>query len=90
PEKQAALRERLKLMMRKNTYSPASAELTLEPVQVRAIESVGQHYSALFTGDPSLNKLRDASALQPKAIKNPESMRQLLAFFFWSSWTCST
>lgn len=90
PEKQAALRERLKLMMRKNTYSPASAELTLEPVQVRAIESVGQHYSALFTGDPSLNKLRDAYALQPKAIKNPESMRQLLAFFFWSSWTCST
>lgn len=90
PEKQAALKERLKLLIRKNTYNPTTKELTLEPVQVKAIEAVSKHYSALFTGDPSLTDLRNAYALQPKAITNPTSMHNLIAFFFWASWTCST
>jgi nitric oxide reductase subunit B len=90
PEKQAALRERLKILIRKNTYDSISGNLTLEPIQIWAIESVGNHYTALFTGDPSLSKLRDAYALQPQAINNSKSMRQLLAFFFWASWSCST
>lgn len=90
PERQAALRERLKLLIRKNTYDSKSGDLTIDPVQLRAIESVGKHYTALFTGDPSEAKLRDAYALQPQAVKNPAAMKQLLAFFFWASWACST
>ncbi|MBY0359097.1 MAG: nitric-oxide reductase large subunit [Candidatus Obscuribacterales bacterium] len=89
-EKQAAFRERLKLLIRKNTYDPTSKDLTLDPVNILAIESVGKHYTALFTGDPSLAKLRESYALQPKAITNPESMRQMLAFFYWATWACST
>lgn len=90
PEKQAALRERLKLLMRKNTYDPNTKDLLLEPVQTQAIEFVGKHYTGLFTGDPALSKLREAYALQPKAVHDPESMRRLLAFFHWTAWTCST
>jgi nitric oxide reductase subunit B len=90
PEKQAALRERLKLLMRKNTYNAQTGDLTLDRVQALAVEEVSKHYTALFTGDPALAKLRDAYALQPKAVRNPESMRQLVGFFFWASWTCST
>ncbi len=90
PEKQAALRERLKILMRKNTFDPGTKQLTLTQVQSEAIKSVGQHYSALFTGDPTMAKLRDAYALQPRAVTNPEAMKQLVAFFFWTAWSCST
>lgn len=90
PEKQAALRERLKILMRKNTFDPGTKQLTLTPVQSDAIKSVGQHYTALFTGDPAMAKLRDAYALQPRAVTNPEAMKQLVAFFFWTAWSCST
>ncbi|HEY9755223.1 MAG TPA: nitric-oxide reductase large subunit [Oculatellaceae cyanobacterium] len=90
PEKQAAFRERLTLLVRKNTYDPATKQLTLQPVQAEAIESVGKHYSGLFMGDPALADLRNAYALQPKAVTNEKAMHQLLAFFYWAAWACST
>jgi nitric oxide reductase subunit B len=89
-EQQAALRERLKLLMRPNTYNPQTGDLVLQPIQAEAIQAVGKHYTALFTGDPSLAKLRDAYALQPRAVKDPQAMHRLLGFFFWTSWACST
>jgi nitric oxide reductase subunit B len=90
PEKQAALKERLKLLMRKNTYDQSTGSIVLQPIQVSAINEVNKHYTSLFTGAPETAKLRDAYALQPKAIKNEQSMKQLLAFFFWASWVCHT
>ncbi|MBX9772015.1 MAG: nitric-oxide reductase large subunit, partial [Candidatus Obscuribacterales bacterium] len=90
PEKQAALKERLRLRVRENRFDPVSKTLTISQDERVAIDAVGQHYTALFTGDPSLQKLRDAYALQPQAVKDPARMKQLVAFFFWSSWACST
>ncbi len=90
PEQQAALRERLRLLMRKNTYDTNTKTLTLAPIQADAIQDVSKHYSALFSGDPSLTKLRDAYALQPKAVHNEQSLRQLISFFHWAAWSCST
>lgn len=89
-EDQASLRERLKLLMRKNTYDAGTGTLTLDAVQAAAIAEVNKHYWGLFTGAPELAKLRDAYALQPHAVKDPQAMRQLNAFFFWTSWTCAT
>lgn len=90
PEAQAALRERLKLLMRKNTYDPQSQQLVMQPDQINAIKKVEKHYTGLFMGDPAFDKLRDAYALQPKAVKTTQSMHQLSAFFFWASWACAT
>lgn len=89
-EKQAALKERLRILVRKNRFDTNTKTLTVGLDERAAIDAVSQHYTALFTGDESMRKLRDAYALQPQAIKDPTRMRQLVAFFFWTSWACST
>jgi nitric oxide reductase subunit B len=47
-------------------------------------------YSGLFTNSPALDKLREAYAIPANALKDPERVRQLNAFFFWISWACVT
>ena len=34
--------------------------------------------------------LRDAYAIAENSLKDPERVRLLNAFFFWTSWTCVT
>ncbi|MDX2106213.1 MAG: nitric-oxide reductase large subunit [Candidatus Melainabacteria bacterium] len=89
-EKQAALKERLRKLIRTNKYDPNTKVLTLSNEEVEAINEVSKHYSALFMGDESMHKLRDAYALQPHAVKDPTKMKQMVAFFYWTSWACST
>ncbi|OPZ86647.1 MAG: Nitric oxide reductase subunit B [bacterium ADurb.Bin425] len=89
-EKQAALKARLKEQMRKNTYNQSSRDLVLTAAQAEAVEATGKHYSALFRGEESQKKLREAYAMQPQAVRNDENMHKLLAFFFWASWACGT
>jgi nitric oxide reductase subunit B len=48
-EPQAALRERLRLLMRANHYDPATGTLTVEPVRARAFEANQQHYADVFS-----------------------------------------
>ena len=90
PEKQAALKERLKNLIRTNRFDQQTRSITISADESSAIEEVGKHYSALFTGDPNMSKLRDAYALQPQAIKDPVKMKQLVGFFYWTAWACST
>jgi nitric oxide reductase subunit B len=59
-------------------------------LRARAIRSVGEHYAALFGDDPAADKLRDAYAIASNAIRDPQRMRQLNDFFFWTSWACAT
>lgn len=89
-ETKAALKERLRLLVRENRFDKTLDKLTISEEEKLAIEKVGAHYTALFTGEKSLAKLRDAYALQPVAIKDQSKMRDLISFFFWSSWACST
>lgn len=89
-EQQAALKEKLRKLIRTNRYDTKTQNLNLSQEESNAIAEVSKHYTALFMGDKSLEKLRDAYALQPHAIKDPEKMKQMLAFFYWSSWACST
>ncbi|MGD0039341.1 MAG: cbb3-type cytochrome c oxidase subunit I, partial [Isosphaeraceae bacterium] len=89
-EDQGALKARLRGEIRHNTYDPRTGDLVVSPLRARAIRSVGKHYAALFGDDPEADKLRDAYAITSNAIRDPQRMRQLNDFFFWTSWACAT
>jgi nitric oxide reductase subunit B len=83
-EQQAALRERLKELMRKNTYNSATGQVVLDPVRARAFESNLAYYQKLFTeGKPEY-------AIPKNTLTDREKIKQLASFFFWSSWAAST
>jgi nitric oxide reductase subunit B len=84
PEQQAALRERLSRLMRKNTYDPESRTLVLPPVRARAFEANAAHYADVF------RRGRAEYAIPAGALSDPERARQLAAFMFWTSWAAST
>jgi len=80
PEPQAALRERLRLTLRANRYDPATRTLTIEPVRARAFDANQKHFAAVFRdGQPEY-------AIPPGTVSDPERLRQLSAFFFWTAW----
>ena len=84
PEQQAQLQKRLELVMRTNKFDPASQTLTVDPVRARAFEANLQHYSDVFSNG-------NVDYAIPKAAQSdPEKLRQLGAFFFWTSWAAST
>lgn len=87
---QAALRERLKEEIRKNTYDPNTGDIIISDVRAAAIADVGQHYNDLFSDAPALDKLRNAYAIPANTIPDPERRAKMNAFFFWASWACAT
>ncbi|MBF0313058.1 MAG: nitric-oxide reductase large subunit [Oligoflexia bacterium] len=91
-ELQAMLKARLQAELRKNTYDSTSSisTITISAVRAMAIQFVSKHYTALFTDDPTLDDLRDAYAIHKNALKDPERLRKLSAFFFWTSWAAVT
>lgn len=89
-EQKAGLESRLQGELRKNTYDPATGTITVSPLRAEAIESLGRHYQSLFMDDPSYQKLRSDYAIPVNAIRDPERMRMMNAFFFWTSWACIT
>jgi len=83
-EAKAALRERLRLTLRSNRYDPATGTLTLEPVRARAFEGNHKHFAAVFSqGKPEY-------AIPAGTVSDPERLRQLSAFFFWTAWAAAT
>ena len=66
-----------------NRYDPGSDTLTYTPAQVHAFEQLRRHYGDFF-GEPTTKY-----GLRPKAIQDPEQIRQLTAFFSWSAWAAS-
>jgi nitric oxide reductase subunit B len=87
-EIQAALRERLKVQMRVNTYNSETGDLVVSSTRAAAIQAVSQHYTSLFSDDPALSDLRKSYAIPANAVKTPERRRLMNAFFFWTSWAC--
>jgi nitric oxide reductase subunit B len=84
PEQQAALQKRLEILMRTNTFDPATRTLTVNPVRARAFEANLRHYADVFGNG-------NADYAIPKGAQaDPEKLRQLAAFFFWTSWAAST
>jgi nitric oxide reductase subunit B len=83
-EEQAALRARLKKLIRTSTYDPATGTLTLDPVRAAAFEANAGHYADVF------GKGRAEYAIAAGTLTDPEKLRALCAFFFWTSWACAT
>lgn len=89
-ETQAKLKARLKKELRTNTYDPQTGNIVVSELRARAIADVSKHYTGLFTDDPAFAKHRDAYAIPENTIKDPVRMSQMNAFFFWTSWACTT
>ncbi|HOK48093.1 MAG TPA: nitric-oxide reductase large subunit, partial [Bryobacteraceae bacterium] len=79
-EEKAKLQGRLQQMYRANNYNPADNTLRIEPVRARAFEAVLAHYTDVFMkGEP-------AYAIPAGTVNDPQRMRQLAAFIFWTAW----
>jgi len=79
-ESQALLRDRLVTMMRTNTYDEATKTLTVSPLRAQAFEENFKYYSGIFTNGSS------EFAIQRDAQSDPEKLREMTGFFFWTAW----
>lgn len=84
PEQQAQLRNRLERTMRTNSFDPAAQSLTIDPVRAQAFEANLQYYADIFTNGHT------RYAIPRGTQTDPVKLRQLAAFFFWTSWAAST
>jgi nitric oxide reductase subunit B len=84
PEMQARLRGRLEQSLRANTYDPATRTITIDPLRAEAFAANLEHYTTTFAGGSA------AYAIPKGAVTDPERLRHLTAFFFWTSWAAVT
>ncbi|MBP1635558.1 MAG: norB [Acidobacteria bacterium] len=84
PEQQGQLQRRLQEMMRRNTYDPATGALRIDEVRARAFAANAAHFADVFRAG------RDEYAIPAGTLADAGKLRQLAAFFFWTSWAAST
>ena len=63
-----------------NRYDPSTDTLMYTAAQAHAFEQLRNEYGEFF-GEPTTKY-----GLRPNAIRDPEQIRQLTAFFSWSAW----
>lgn len=83
-EKQAQLSGRLATLLRANTYDAATKTITVDPLVAEAYEENVAHYSDVFTNG------RTEYAIPKGAVTDPDRLRKLSAFFFWTAWAAKT
>ncbi|MHB8905428.1 MAG: nitric-oxide reductase large subunit [Melioribacteraceae bacterium] len=83
-EEQAALQSRLQKLFRKNTFDETSGTITIDPIRAKAIEDNIKYFSDVFSNG------RNEYAIRKNSLTDPEKLRKLSAFFFWTSWAAST
>lgn len=83
-EEQAVLRQRLQDLMRKNTYDSATNKITVDSIRAKAFEENLKYYTEVFANGNA------PFAIQKGAVSEPVKLRELTAFFFWTSWAAST
>ena len=83
-ERQAQLQGRLAKVMRTNTHDPATGAVTVAPVRAEAFQSNLKHYSDVFANG------RAEYAIPRGAVTDPDRLKKLSAFFFWTAWAAST
>lgn len=80
PEQQAALRERLKQLIRTNTFDARQGTLTIDVARAKAFEANQKHYADIFSNG------NVGYAIPKGAQSDPEKLHQLGSFFFWTAW----
>ena len=83
-EQQAMMRQRLQNMVRNNRVDEATGKLVVDDVRERAFEANLAYYSDIFT------KGNKDFAIRKNAQPDPEKLRQMTAFFFWTAWAAET
>jgi nitric oxide reductase subunit B len=83
-EKQAQLQGRLAKEMRTNTYDASTGTLTVSPIRAQAFQANLEHYSDVFANGKA------EYAIPAGTVSDPDRLKKLSAFFFWSSWAAST
>jgi nitric oxide reductase subunit B len=84
PENQAQLQSRLQSLMRTNTYDPRTGSILVDPVRADAFAANLEHYASVF------GEGREEYAIPANTLSDPGRVRELAAFFFWTSWAAST
>lgn len=83
-ERQAQLTGRLISTLRQNTYEPAIQTITIDPLRAAAFAANVAHYTDVFAHG------KTEYAIPAGAVPDESRVRQLSAFFFWSSWAACT
>lgn len=81
---QAALQARLQETTRHNHVDPSSGELRVSNEQAHALRTLQSYYAEIFTLG------RADYAIPAGAQADPEKLRQLVSFYFWTAWAAST
>jgi nitric oxide reductase subunit B len=68
---------------KENRYDPESRTLEFTAPQAAAFRELRRHYGRYF-GEPTTRY-----GLRPEAIKDPEEIRQLTAYFAWTGWSAA-
>jgi nitric oxide reductase subunit B len=79
-ERQGALRARLSRIMKENGYDPSTGDLRIPAERVAAFEENARHYAAVFRDGV------DAYAIPARTVTGAGPLRDLAAFFWWTSW----
>jgi nitric oxide reductase subunit B len=82
-EKQGQLRGRLTKLLRTNTYDVAVNAITVDPIRAAAFQSNLDHYADIFSNG------KTEYSIPKGALSDPERLRNLAAFFFWTAWAAS-
>jgi len=82
-ERQSQLQGRLQALMRRNDYDARTGTLTVDPVRAEAFEANLRHYTAVFSDG------HVGYAIPKGAVDDPERLRDLSAFYFWTAWAAS-
>ena len=83
-ETQAALKARLKQLLRTNTHDAATGAVTLDPIRQEAYEANVKYYTDLFING------HEHFAIQKNSLHTEDQARLVTDFFFWTSWSAST
>lgn len=81
---------KVKLDIRKNTYNESTKNFTVSNERAQAITAVYDNYFKLFSLSPEFKHLREQYAMQENILPDETRRSNLLAFFFWSAWSCVT
>ncbi|HEX7808720.1 MAG TPA: nitric-oxide reductase large subunit, partial [Thermoanaerobaculia bacterium] len=83
-DRRAALLARMKSEMRRNTWDAQSGVLTISPDRAAAFDSLASYYADVFRDG------RKEYAIPAGSLTDPAKLRQMAAFFFWTSWVATS
>ncbi|MFA7553025.1 MAG: nitric-oxide reductase large subunit [Spongiibacteraceae bacterium] len=89
---QEALKARLHVEIRENTWDSVAGVVTLSEKREKAVQQVARHYADIFQirDSDTSRKLREQYAFSTTVTLNDNDMHALSAFIFWTSWSAVT